>query len=171
MRYITITSPDINNGLGCRATIWVSGCSHNCPECHNKIYQNYNIGKEFVIEEVMSELEPIMEKYYIDGITLSGGDPLSQSDENLRVIIDFLKVFKETYPMKNIWIFAGDTYEEAVKNSFKKEILDMCDVMVDGPFILAKKDLSLRFRGSSNQRLIDVPKSLRFGKAIEWENF
>lgn len=155
MNYIKITYPDINNGNGMRATIWFSGCSHHCLGCHNKHTWDYNQGKH--ISELYNEIDNMFSKYtYLDGITLSGGDPLSQSDESLNELLKFIEWFKMVYPTKNIWIFAGDTYEECMNHDIKKQIVLSCDYMVDGVFKIEQKDLSLPYRGSKNQRIIEI---------------
>ena len=150
MRYLKITSPDINNGLGFRVTLWVAGCSHHCKFCHNPETWDYNQGATSLKDELFEKLN----KPYIKGLTLSGGDPLAQSDKCLNELYQLLVEYKKTFPGKDIWIYSGYTYEEAVKHPLRVKILSLCDVMVDGPYIHAKRDLSLPFRGSSNQRII-----------------
>lgn len=154
MNYVKITYPDINNGLGFRATLWISGCNHKCIGCHNSWLQDYSIGKPLYL--CKNELFNILNKQYIKGLTLSGGDPLSQSDDSLIELLQLLKEIKESFPNKDIWIYSGDIYEEAIKHPIKKNIIKLCDIMVDGPFIISKKDLSLPFRGSCNQRIIKL---------------
>lgn len=107
MNYISITHNDIANGLGIRSVIWISGCTHDCPSCHNKESQCYFSGKEFKISDVMEELEDAMAKPYVAGITLSGGDPLDRPNKELKVLYDFILQFKEKYPEKNIWLYTG----------------------------------------------------------------
>lgn len=154
MKSVGITYPDINNGIGFRATLWISGCSHNCLGCHNQWLQNYNIGKPLI--SFKNELFEVLEKPYIFGLTLSGGDPLDQADEDLQQLLELVKEVKEKYPSKTIWIYSGDIYENLIKTPIKKEILSFCDILVDGPFTLSKKDLTLPFRGSANQKIIDL---------------
>lgn len=150
MRYIKVTSPDINNGTGCRVTVWVAGCSHCCKGCHNPQTWDYNQGVEDVWDELMEKLS----LPYIKGVTFSGGDPLSQSDANLKQLLVLIGRIKTMFPEKDIWLFTGDVYEEAIQNPLKSAIIDECDVLVDGPFKLYLRDTSLAFRGSSNQRII-----------------
>ena len=156
MRVLTITSPDIENGLGYRTTIWFAGCSHHCPGCHNQHTWAYNQGTPLQDAAVIDKICEEVSKDYVRGITLSGGDPLSQPDENLSMLLAFLIHFKEMFPDKDIWIYSGDTYETNIEHPIKKKILSLCDVLVDGPFIKSKYDTDLAFRGSSNQRIIDL---------------
>lgn len=160
MNYVSISEPDINNGNGIRATIWFSGCSHNCPGCHNKWLQQYHLGKDISIlyEDIKNLFDT---KHYLDGITLSGGDPLAQSMQSLNELNEFLEWFKTNYPDKNIWIFTGYVLEHLMDSNnnddkLRLKIISKCDYLVDGPFIEELKDLSLPFRGSSNQRIIDI---------------
>ncbi len=150
MRYIGITSPDINNGTGCRVTVWVAGCSHCCKGCHNPETWDYNQGET----EIWDELSEALKNPHIFGVTFSGGDPLSQSDKDLKILLKLIDRIREEFPDKDIWLYTGDVYEEAIENPIKREIIDKCDVLVDGPFKLYLMDLSLAFRGSSNQRVI-----------------
>ena len=150
MRYVKVTSPDINNGTGCRVTVWVAGCSHCCKGCHNPQTWDYNQG----VEDVWDELVEKLSLPYIKGVTFSGGDPLSQSDANLKQLLVLIGRIKTMFPDKDIWLFTGDVYEEAIQNPLKSAIIDECDVLVDGPFKLYLRDTSLAFRGSSNQRII-----------------
>lgn len=152
MRYLQITSPDINNGLGFRVTLWVAGCSHHCKFCHNPETWDYNQGRTDIKDELFEKID----KPYIKGLTLSGGDPLSQSDKDLQDLYELLIEFKKKFPDKDIWIYAGDTYEEAIQNPYKKMILNLCDVMVEGKYVHELRDLSLPFRGSSNQKIINL---------------
>ena len=150
MRYVKVTSPDINNGTGCRVTVWVAGCSHCCKGCHNPQTWDYNQG----VEDIWDELIEKLSLPYIKGVTFSGGDPLSQSDANLKQLLVLIGRIKTMFPDKDVWLFTGDVYEEAIQNPLKSAIIDECDVLVDGPFKLYLRDTSLAFRGSSNQRII-----------------
>lgn len=156
MKYIKITYPDINNGDGMRATIWFSGCSHHCEGCHNKHTWDYNQGKD-ITPYLYNEISEIFNsEAYLKGITLSGGDPLSQSQNSLNELYNFISWFKTKFPDKDIWIFAGDTYEECMRVSEKKDIVKLCDYMVDGVFKIEERDLSLKYRGSKNQRILNI---------------
>ena len=161
MNYVNITEPDINNGNGCRATIWFAGCTHNCKGCHNTWLQNYHLGIH--IDSLYNEINTMFrKKTYLDGITLSGGDPLAQSLSNLNDLYDFVKWFNTVYPDKTIWIYTGFVIEDILNEKdteigqARLNIIKGCDTLVDGPFIEELKDLSLPFRGSSNQRIIDI---------------
>lgn len=150
MRYIGVTSPDINNGTGFRATLWVAGCSRHCKGCHNPETWDYNQGTNKILKTVLEKLKPD----YIQGLTISGGDPLLQDKKSLKQLYHLLRIVKFKYPNKDIWIYSSEIYEEAVKDKWKDKILSLCDVMVDGPYKYYLRDTSLAFRGSSNQRII-----------------
>jgi anaerobic ribonucleoside-triphosphate reductase activating protein len=153
------------DGNGLRTVCWMQGCKWNCKECQNPQTHDMNGGFEKDVDDIIEEYLKMEKEDKQDGITFSGGDPMEQPE-----VLDYLcKRLK--FHHVNIWIFTGYIFEDLLKDKLRYPILFNVDVLVDGPFILAQKDLSLRFRGSRNQRLIDVPKSLRFGKAIEWENF
>ena len=169
MKVLTLTTPDIENGFGCRVTIWFAGCNRRCPGCHNPHTWNYNQGKELLSKEVLNKIWDAVDKDYIQGITLSGGDPFDQNDESLMELLNFIELFKVKYPMKDIWIYSGGLYEDFMKNDILREILMWSDVLVDGPFIQELKLLDLPFRGSTNQRIIDLKKSIYSDKIIEIE--
>ena len=159
LHILDITAPDINNGLGCRVTLWVSGCKHKCKGCHNKWTWKYNQGRCFETfrREIFEELANWLDKPYISGLTLSGGDPLCQNDDALQEIITIINWFKQRYPQKNIWLYTGYTIDEIYESDNKliKEITNLCDVIVDGPYIESQRDISgTPFRGSKNQNLI-----------------
>ena len=150
MKYESITASDVNNGLGCRVTLWVSGCTHHCKGCHNKQTWKFSSGRVYTpqVEEVLfNEID----KPYIKGLTLSGGDPLDSPDGVLELLQHFRDRFGNT---KDVWVYTGYTYEYC-KEHFK-EILDLADILVDGMYDCTKRDTSLAFRGSSNQRVIDL---------------
>lgn len=153
MKYIKITSPDIENGPGCRVTLWIPGCKHRCEGCHNAWTSSYEIGSEFT-QDTFKQLCDILDKPYIAGLTISGGDPLMQSDDVLIDICQIVYDIKEKYPDKNIWLYTGYKYEEL--QGIQLDILHYVDVLVDGPFELDKKDTTLAFRGSYNQRIINL---------------
>ena len=161
LRIIDITSPDINNGTGVRVTLWVAGCKHHCKGCHNQWTWKYEQGKVFESDrrEIFEELSKILDNDYIDGLTLSGGDPLCQDDEGLRDLLSIIDWFNNRYPNKNIWLFTGYTKEEIDKsnNTLMKKIINKIDVLVDGPYIEEKRDIAhTPFRGSTNQRIIHI---------------
>lgn len=146
MRISGITYPDVNNGTGCRVTLWVSGCIHHCKGCHNPETWDFNNGVEFDLNK-KEELFNILSKSYIKGLTLSGGDPLCSYDD----VLELVREVKERFPEKDIWLFTGYTKEYIDK--YFSSILEFIDVLVDGPFIEGLRDLSLAFRGSSNQKI------------------
>ena len=141
-----ITHPDVNNGLGCRITIWISGCIHHCKGCHNKETWDFDYGREFTDGDKEKVFE-ILEKPYIKGITFSGGDPLCSYKDVLKLAIEI----KQKFPNKDIWLYSGFTFDY-IKEHFG-EILNYVDVIVDGEFIEELRDVSLKFRGSSNQNI------------------
>lgn len=150
MKYESITASDVNNGLGCRVTLWVSGCTHHCKGCHNRQTWKFSSGRPYT-PQVEDVLFNEIDKPYIKGLTLSGGDPLDSPDGVLELLKDFRNRFGNT---KDVWVYTGYTYKYC-KEHFK-EILDLSDILVDGMFDCAKRDTSLAFRGSSNQRIIDL---------------
>lgn len=156
MKYLTITSPDINNGTALRVTLWVVGCSHHCKGCQNPHTWNYNQGND--ISNALEQINKEIDKHpgVIKGLTISGGDPLAQSHEDLDLLHTMMLEFKIEHPDMDIWLYSGYTYEEAIKDEYRKMVLSLCDVMVDGKFCEEKKDTTLAFRGSSNQRIIDL---------------
>lgn len=153
MKYINITHPDINNGLGCRVTLWIPGCSHNCPGCHNKWTHNYEQGYDFD-DKTKEELFNLLSKSYIKGLTISGGDPLDQTKYILGELSQLLSEINNRFPTKDIWVYTGCTYEHL--NEDQLNVLKHCDVLVDGPYMESLRDTSLPFRGSSNQRIINL---------------
>lgn len=170
MNYAQVFLYDIANGPGCRTTLFVSGCTHHCKDCFNEIAWDFNYGKPFT-EEVENELLKESDSSFIDGFTILGGEPMEVV--NQRALISFLRKARKMYKNKTIWIYSGYTYEELtdVKNErchceVTDEILSLIDVLVDGEFKIEKKDISLKFRGSSNQRLIDMKKTRENGKII-----
>lgn len=150
MKYLKITSPDIENGPGCRVTIWLPGCSRNCPGCHTPWTHDYNIGMDFTQDD-FEGLCQLLEKPYIAGLTISGGDPLLQSEDVLIDLCQLVFDIKERFPDKTIWIYTGYWLEEL--SGIQLDILKYCDCIVEGPFELDKKDTTLPFRGSTNQKI------------------
>lgn len=153
MNYCGITAPDIANGTGCRVVLWISGCNHKCKGCHNPETWNYTYGKA-LNEDTKNIIYRWLSKPYIKGLTISGGDPLDRGDDELLELLNLCKEIKNNYPNKDIWIYTGYTYEEL--NNAQKEVLHYCDILVDGQYIEELRDLSLPFRGSSNQRIINL---------------
>jgi len=163
MNYVSIKNYDIANGTGIRVSLFVSGCRHKCDGCFNTEAWSFNYGKTFD-NNVFSELLEMLSANYIKGLSLLGGEPFE--NENAKVLIPYIKKIREIMPEKDIWAYSGYTYEELINDEIKKELLELTDVLVDGKFILELKDPSLSFRGSSNQRIIDVKKSLKKNEVI-----
>ena len=153
MKYSEITYPDVNNGEGCRVTLFVSGCSHRCKGCHNPETWNFDFGKDFN-DDVKNRLFDIVSKPYIKGLTLSGGDPLDSYNDVLNLVKEFRKHFGE---LKDIWLYTGYIIDDLLDLN-KEEILDYIDVLVDGEYDESQRDVSLPFRGSKNQRIIKLKK-------------
>ncbi len=165
MNYAEIKKTDIANGPGVRVSLFVSGCRHHCKGCFNPETWDFCYGSPF--DEIAEcQLLEALSPGYIAGLTLLGGDPLEK--ENTVALIPFLKKVRQRFPSKSIWCFTGDVYENLLKRADAKELFSLIDVLVDGPFIEAQKNITLRFRGSENQRLIDIKKSLAAGTVVEW---
>ncbi|AUC59030.1 anaerobic ribonucleoside-triphosphate reductase activating protein [Enterococcus faecalis] len=154
------------DGEGVRNSLYVSGCLFACEGCFNKAVQNFNYGTPFT-ESLMNQIIEDLSHDYVQGLTLLGGEPFLNTDVCLSVV----KRVRETFgSAKDIWSWSGYTFEELLlETPDKLELLHSIDILVDGRFELAKRNLNLQFRGSSNQRIIDIPKSLAAGKAVIWE--
>ena len=168
LHIIAVTGPDINNGSGFRVTIWVSGCTHACPGCQNKHTWKYAKGHKLddMVPYHLTCKEKILNLIgdkHIDGVTISGGDPLDQSAQALKELAKFLSNIKKRYPEKSIWLYTGYFIED-LKNSPHKEVIKNCDVIIDGPYVKEKRNITIPFRGSTNQRIIDVQKSFKENK-------
>lgn len=150
MRYQSITYPDVNNGIGFRVTLWVSGCTHHCLGCQNSETWNFLSGKEFG-DDAKKQVYDAIAKSYIKGLTLSGGDPMDSYGD----VLEFVKEFKDKFPEKDIWLYTGYTIEQLL-DSGKEEILEYVDTIVDGEYHESERDITLPYRGSKNQRLISV---------------
>ena len=172
MRYGEIKKCDIANGEGVRVSLFVSGCTHHCKGCFNEATWDFDYGKEFT-QETEEEILKALEPEYVNGLSVLGGEPFEP--QNQRVLVPFLKKVKERYPGKTIWCYTGYLFDqELCKKSRARcevtdEMLALLDVLVDGRFVEEKKNIMLLFRGSSNQRLIDVKKSLEQGSIAEWK--
>ena len=153
----------ISNGLGWRAVLFVSGCPHHCKGCHNAVAQDYNYGKKFNKEEI---IDRIMNNSILKGVTISGGEPLCK--ENIGEVLDFIKEVKQQKPNFNVWCYTGYTLEqlEERNDEITNNCLNEIDVLVDGRFVEEQKDPTLKFKGSANQRIIDVHKSLQAHNVI-----
>ena len=169
MYYGEIKDCDIANGEGVRVTLFVSGCTNHCEGCFQPQTWDFCYGTPFT-SETEAKLMDMLSKPYIKGLTLLGGEPFEP--ENQRVLFELLKHFKERFPQKNVWCFTGFTYEMLLTKGthphceVTEPMLSMIDVLVDGRFVLALKDLSLRFRGSRNQRLIDLNATRAAGRIV-----
>lgn len=159
MRYHNITKDDMLNGDGLRVVLWVAGCAHGCRECQNPVTWDPDGGLPFG-EAERREIFAELEKDYISGITFSGGDPLHPA--NVQDVTELAKEIKARFPKKTIWLYTGSVWEEVEG----MEIARYLDVCVDGEFEIARKELLLKWKGSSNQRVIDVPATLRKGKVV-----
>ena len=174
MNYATIKPRDIANGPGVRVSLFVSGCTHRCPGCFNEEAWDFSYGKPFT-QETIDEILAMMAPDRIRGLTLLGGEPFEP--QNQGPVLELLRKIKSKYPNKSIWAFSGYLFDKDILSGrlgdreTTMEYLSYLDVLVDGPFVMAKKDLSLRFRGSSNQRLIDVPASLESGTVVLWKDW
>ena len=169
MNYADIKKADVANGLGVRVSVFVSGCTHHCKNCFNEEAWDFHYGNEFTQKEIDKVIE-LMDHSYVAGLSLLGGEPFEHI--NQQGLLPLVKIVKEKFPDKNIWCYSGYTFENDIIDRMCKEwketpeFLSYIDVLVDGKFEEDKKDLSLRFRGSSNQRIIDVKKSLKENKTV-----
>ena len=171
MNYGNIKFYDIADGPGVRTSLFVSGCSHHCPGCFQPETWDFGFGQEFTgqtQQQILDSLAPD----YVNGLTLLGGEPMEKV--NQRALLPFVRRVRETYPDKDIWCYTGYTLESDLLAGrahceVTDELLSLIDVLVDGRFILEEKDITLLFRGSRNQRLIDLPATLTQGKTILWE--
>lgn len=174
MNYAAIKKFDIANGEGIRVTLFVSGCRNRCPGCFQPETWSFDYGEPFS-DEVKEEIFFALDKPSVRGLTLLGGEPMEP--ENQRGLLPLLREMKERFPKKNIWLYTGNLYEELTgeKGSHPKciditaELLSYVDILVDGRFIEEKKQLGLRFRGSSNQRIIDMNKTRECGNIVIWD--
>jgi anaerobic ribonucleoside-triphosphate reductase activating protein len=177
MNYHDIKHDDMNNGSGLRVTLFVSGCDHYCPECHNQETWDTNSGIPFD-EAAKNEIFDQLSKDYISGITFSGGDPLNK--HNVEYVYSLISEIKERFPNKSIWLYTGYTWEElweawsycniSVETKYRIKAIRLCDVLVDGVFDIDKADVNYHWAGSTNQRVIDVQKSLKVGDIVLYEN-
>ena len=171
MNYATIKWTDIANGEGVRISLFVSGCTHRCKNCFNEIAWDFHYGEPFD-EEIQEKILKELGSGFIAGLSLLGGEPLEP--QNQLALYPFIKRIKETYPQKNIWCYTGFVFDEktgeltaTAKNTpVTKELISYFDVLVDGPFVEDLKDIRLKFRGSSNQRVIDVQKTLQAKECV-----
>ena len=171
MNYATIKKRDIANGPGVRVSLFVSGCTHHCPGCFNAVTWDFDYGEPFtaaVEEQLLEYLAPD----YVNGLTLLGGEPFEP--QNQRALLPFLRRVRAAFPQKTIWCYSGYTLEQLTGESRARcevtdEMLSLIDVLVDGRFVEAKKNITLKFRGSENQRLIDMNKTRETGEITLWD--
>jgi anaerobic ribonucleoside-triphosphate reductase activating protein len=174
LNYANIKYFDIANGVGVRTSLFVSGCTHHCENCFNSIAWDFNYGNAFT-EEVINNIIDSCEPYYIAGLSLLGGEPMEVT--NQKALLPLVKKFKDKIPNKTIWCYSGYTFEELTDESNERchsditeELLSYIDVLVDGKFVQELKDITLKFRGSSNQRLIDLNKTRAENKIVLWQD-
>ena len=160
MYYAQWRKYDTANGPGIRSTLFVSGCTHQCVGCFNSEYKSFDYGKLWT-KKSEDEFLTMVSDPIVKGITLLGGEPMDQiKDDDLLRLLQRLKAEVN----KNVWLYSGYTYEQILQHEKRKEMLSYCDVLVDGLFIEAQKDLKLAFKGSRNQRIVDVQASLKSGR-------
>lgn len=172
MNYIDIDKCDTANGTGVGVVLWVSGCNCHCYGCHNQLTWDFNAGQPFT-EETMQELLEALDKTYISRLTLSGGHPLES--QNLDVVRRIVEEVKEKFPSKKIWLYTGYTWEEILNGENKKlnisaisplDVVRFCDILVDGKYEEDKRNITLAWRGSLNQRVIDLQESFKQNKVV-----
>lgn len=174
MNYATIKKYDVANGPGVRVSLFVSGCTHHCPECFNAEAWDFQYGQPYT-EETEAEILAALDHSYIRGLSLLGGEPLE--DANRPTVLRLLQKVRRLYPEKDIWCYTGYTFDQdllAWAAAGRKDVLpllEQLDVLVDGEFVAAQKNLRLPFRGSENQRILDVPASLRRKEAVCAEGY
>mgnify|MGYP000996990539 FL=1 len=173
MRYASIRKMDISNGEGLGVALFVQGCHFHCKNCFNQMTWDFKYGKEFT-KEVEDLIIDYLKPEHITGLSLLGGEPMEPS--NQRALVSFVRRVKETYPQKDIWCYTGYLFdrellqESRARCEVTDELLSYIDVLVDGKFVEELKDLSLKFRGSSNQRIIDVPESLKRHEVVLYKD-
>lgn len=172
MYYGEIKKCDIANGEGVRVSLFVSGCTHHCPGCFNQATWDFDYGKEYT-EETEREILDAIAPEYINGLSLLGGEPFEP--QNQQFLVQLLRKVRERFPKKTVWCYTGYLFDKDLLSESRArcghtdEMLSMIDVLVDGRFVEKLKDIRLLFRGSSNQRIIDVPKSIQSGEIVLWE--
>ena len=174
MYFGAIKKSDVANGEGIRTTLFVSGCTNKCKNCFNPETWSFTYGSPFT-EEIAEDILKTFESPFISGLTLLGGEPMEP--ENQKDLLPFIRKFKERYPEKTLWLYTGNLYEELTRGVGKhpkciaetEELLSYVDILVDGRFEEDKKSLGIRFRGSTNQRVIDMNKTREIGEITIWE--
>ncbi len=172
MNYGEIKKFDIANGIGVRVSLFVSGCRHRCKGCFNEETWDFSFGEKYT-EETKKQIIEYLKPDYISGLSILGGEPFEP--ENQKDLAELVSMVKKTYPSKSIWCYTGFCFEDEIlfvsraKTEYTETLLKNIDVLVDGKFIEDQKDISLKFRGSKNQRIIDVKESLNSGKTVIYE--
>lgn len=165
MNIIGINFESVVDGEGVRVVLYISGCRHNCKGCHNPASHSFTTGRRFTSDLQNEIISYIQNTPFVSGLTLSGGDPMYSAAE----IVPFIEHLKSMIPDVSIWIYSGFTYEEICKDGAMFKLLAFCDILVDGEFILEQRDVTLAYRGSNNQRIIDIQKSIQDNKIITKE--
>lgn len=178
IRYAQIRSLDLSNGEGVGIALFVQGCHFHCPNCFNHGTWDFNGGKEWT-EKVKNKFLELANRPYIKRISILGGEPLAE--ENIDNVLDLVNEFRLSCPQKTIWLYSGYKFEDCLvkdkicpENIFRAlryEIIKQCTVMVDGQYIESQRDITLKWRGSSNQRVIDIKKSLKVGDIVLYDNY
>lgn len=172
MNYATIKKRDIANGIGVRVSLFVSGCTHHCKNCFNKETWDFNYGEQFTDDTIKLILDYLAPDY-VNGLSLLGGEPFEV--QNQGALLELLRQVKAVYPQKDVWCYTGYLFDKDLLNDSRArcehtdEMLSYIDILVDGPYIEEQKDISLQFRGSRNQRIIDVNRSLNDGCVVLWD--
>ncbi len=172
MNYATIKKRDIANGVGVRVSLFVSGCTHRCKNCFNKETWDFSYGEKFT-EDTEKLILEYLEPDFVNGLSLLGGEPFEL--QNQETLTKLLRKVRDKYPQKDVWCYTGYLFDEHLlcdsraRGEFTDEMLSYIDVLVDGPFVEEQKDISLQFRGSKNQRVIDINRSLCSGKIVLWD--
>ena len=174
MNYATIKNNDIANGPGVRVSLFVSGCTHRCPGCFNEVAWDFGYGAPFT-QETIDDILKMLAPSHIRGLTLLGGEPFEP--QNQPDVLELVRQVKAAYPEKSVWAYSGYLFDRDIlaghlgPKEITEELVSYLDVIVDGPFVESRKNLSLRFRGSDNQRLIDVKASLAQGQIVLWKDW
>lgn len=166
MNYATVKKTDVANGPGVRVSLFVSGCNHACKGCFNSEAWDFNYGEPFT-KDTLNEILAALDHEYIEGFSVLGGEPFEP--KNRETVLEIIKAVRKKYGDMSIWCYSGFLFETLKETEVSRDILNLIDVLVDGKFVEKKKNLRLKFRGSENQRLIDVPKSLAAGEAVSAE--
>lgn len=163
---VGINFESIVDGDGVRVVVFFAGCHHHCKGCHNPESHRFDVGRPFSDEIQTQIVEYVRETPYVDGVTLSGGDPMYSSGD----IYAFVRRLRDETPHASVWIYSGFTFEEIMADPSMRDLLILCDVLVDGPFVIEQRDITLNYRGSRNQRIIDVQETIASGEIVLWKH-